>query len=55
MIRSVLLLAHSLVYQGLKLPGVDGRLCFEKNDDAYADNVDTWGCNTEVGNEAAVP
>ena len=40
MISSILLLTHSIVYQGLKLLGVDVRICIVKINDAYMDDVD---------------
>jgi len=52
LIGSVFLLVHSSIYQGLKLLGVNGEVCIEKNNDVYADDVDTWGSNTGAGNEA---
>jgi len=43
LISSVLLLAHSLIYQGLKLPGVNGEIFIEKNNDTYTDGVGYLG------------
>ena len=41
LISSALLPAHSLMSQCLKLLGVDDKVYIEKNNDAYADDVDT--------------
>ena len=30
----ILIFVHSLVYQGLQFPGVDGKICIEKNNGA---------------------
>ena len=37
----------------MKVPGVNGEVCIKKNNDAYADDVGTWGGNTGTGNGAA--
>ena len=45
-ISSLLLCALGLAYQGLELPGMDSNICIERNDNAYSDDIDTWGGNT---------
>jgi len=42
MTSSILLFAHAILYAGIVLPSVIGKMGVKKNNDAYADDVDTW-------------
>jgi len=49
MASSIILFAHALLYTGLNLPSVVGKKGIEKNNDAYADDVDTWASYMDYG------
>ena len=49
MMSSILLFTHALLYTGLNLPSVVRKKGIEKNNDAYADDVDTWASSMDYG------
>ena len=44
---SQLLTAHSFLYNGIHLPGVNGKTGIKRNNDAYVDDVDTYAASME--------
>ena len=53
-VSSILLLAHSQVYEGIDLPSVVGKeKGIKKNNDGYVDDVDTWSGKLGWGREVA--
>ena len=49
MTSSILLFSHAILYPGIVLPSVIGKTGIKKNNDAYADDVDTWAESMDYG------
>ena len=49
MTSSILLFAHVILYAGIVLPSVIDKTGIRENNDAYADDVDTWAGSIDYG------
>jgi len=49
MTNRILLFTHVILYAGIVLPSVIGKTGIKKNNDAYADDVDTWAGSMDYG------